>query len=208
MNDAIRMQVSAFVDGELPSNEAEMLLRRMSQDAELRQQFAEYLATGRLLRGERSIAGMDRLRDRIAAQIDEKPLQDTSDVAVSEAPRFVRPLVGVAIAATVALAAIFGLQQNVFVAEEAAAPSGAVAGNDVEEIYTVPDATDDTLLEYRLRHGGSSLGLSDSSVDSRLVSQVREGQLIEVDASEAETTDADEEDAVVESVDTSAAESQ
>jgi hypothetical protein len=208
MNDAIRMQVSAFVDGELPTNEAEMLLRRMSQDAELRQQFAEYLATGRLLRGERSVAGMDRLRDRIAAQKDEKPLQEDIDVVGGEAPRFVRPLAGVAIAATVALAAIFGLQQNVFVAEETGASNGAVAGNAAEEIYTVPDATDEMLLEYRLRHGGSSLGLGDSSIDSRLVSQVREGQLIEVDASATAITDADEEDELVESADTSAAESQ
>ena len=40
MNDAIRMQLSAFVDGELPENEAEMLVRRMSQDVELRQEVA------------------------------------------------------------------------------------------------------------------------------------------------------------------------
>ena len=38
MNDAIKMQISAFVDGELPDNECELLLRRLSHDAELRQQ--------------------------------------------------------------------------------------------------------------------------------------------------------------------------
>ena len=32
MNEGIEMQISAFVDGELPENEAELLLRRMSQD--------------------------------------------------------------------------------------------------------------------------------------------------------------------------------
>jgi len=37
MNEAIKMQLSAFVDGELPENESELLLRRLSQDAELRQ---------------------------------------------------------------------------------------------------------------------------------------------------------------------------
>ena len=51
MNEAIRMQLSAFVDGELPENEAEMLLRRLSQDVELRQQVAEFMAIGRALRG-------------------------------------------------------------------------------------------------------------------------------------------------------------
>ena len=57
MNDAIRMQISAFVDGELPENEAELLLRRMSQDIELRNEVAEYLAIGRLVRGEHGLAG-------------------------------------------------------------------------------------------------------------------------------------------------------
>ena len=201
MNDAIRMQVSAFVDGELPSNEAEMLLRRMSQDAELRQLFADYLATGRLIRGERSVSGMDRLLDRISAEIDEKPLQELDSAAGTEAPRFIRPLAGAAIAATVALAAIFGLQQNVFVAEQTESSNAPVAGNVAEEIYTVPDATDDTLLEYRLRHGGPSLGLEDGAVDSRLVSQVREGQLIEVDASPAEDLDGDKADKQEEAAD-------
>ena len=50
MNDAIRMQLSAFVDGELPENEAEMLLRRMSQDVQSRKEVAEYIALGRLIR--------------------------------------------------------------------------------------------------------------------------------------------------------------
>ena len=40
---------SPFVDGELPDNESELLLRRLSQDAALRQQVAEYLEIGRLV---------------------------------------------------------------------------------------------------------------------------------------------------------------
>ena len=63
MNDAIKTQISAFVDGELPQNEAELLLRRMSHDKELRQQAAEYLALGRAMRGEKTLAGMATLRD-------------------------------------------------------------------------------------------------------------------------------------------------
>ena len=64
MNDAIRMQLSAYVDGELPENEAELLLRRMSQNVELRREVAEFLAIGRMLRGEPGIAGADRLVER------------------------------------------------------------------------------------------------------------------------------------------------
>ena len=74
MNDAIKMQISAFVDGELPENEAELLLRRLSHDHELRQVAASYLAMGRLLRGEHSLVGMERLRARIAAELEDRPV--------------------------------------------------------------------------------------------------------------------------------------
>ena len=75
MNDAIRMQISAFVDGELPQNEAELLLRRLCQDGALRQQAAEYMAVGRIMRGERTVAGMAQLRQRIAAELDNQDVQ-------------------------------------------------------------------------------------------------------------------------------------
>jgi hypothetical protein len=204
MNDAIRMQISAFVDGELPANEAEMLLRRMSQDAELREQVAEFLSTGRLIRGERNVPGMGRLRDRIAAEIDERPLQEAIDIEYRQPARYMRPLAGAAIAATVALAAIFGLQQNAFVADQANSPAPAFAGNAVEEIYTVPDASDEMLRELQLIHGRDSLRLDGFGLDNfGLVSQVRQGQLVEVDAGSADIsaagTDSGDDDKITES---------
>ena len=102
MNEAIRMQVSAFVDGELPDNEADLLVRRLSQDAGLRQQVSEYLAIGRVMRGEYSVQGGDELRERVAAELEERPLQEPADTAVTVQPsRYVRPVAGAAIAATV-----------------------------------------------------------------------------------------------------------
>ena len=55
MNDAIKMQISAFVDGELPENEAQLLLRRMSQDRQLRQQAATYLMIEKGLQGNTGV---------------------------------------------------------------------------------------------------------------------------------------------------------
>ena len=72
MNEAIKMQISAFVDGELPDSEADLLLRRMSQDAELRRVAADYLDLGRVMRNESSVRNVERLRERIAAAIDDK----------------------------------------------------------------------------------------------------------------------------------------
>ena len=50
MNEALRLQVSAYVDGELPDNETELLMRRLSQDQVLRELVADYLRIGRLIR--------------------------------------------------------------------------------------------------------------------------------------------------------------
>ena len=112
MNEGIRMQVSAFVDGELPENEAELLLRRMSQDAELRQAVAEYLAIGRLMRDEAGLAGADRLHERVAASLDNRPAEAIDGDDDASATKAIRPLAGMAIAAAVALVAIFTLQQT------------------------------------------------------------------------------------------------
>ena len=105
MNDAIKAQVSAFVDGELPSSELELLLRRMSQDAELRQLAAEYLAIRRVMRGERQVTGLGDLRNRIAAAIDDQEIEQEIDNSQRRGRAYVKPMAGVAIAATVALAA-------------------------------------------------------------------------------------------------------
>jgi len=141
MNDTIKTQISAFIDGELPSNESEMLLRRISQDVELRQQAAEYLALGRALRGQRGVAGIENLRDRIAAVLDDKSQQEEFDAIEPVNRRFLRPIAGVAIAATVALAAIIGLQQinSVGTVEVAPIADTRSEGSDSAS-YTVPDA--------------------------------------------------------------------
>ena len=110
MNDALKTQISAFVDGELPDNELEMLLRRMSQDAALRAQVNEYMAIGRLMRQDVEVPGMECLRDRIAASLgdDAAPAVEAQRVVGS---RFMTPATGVAVAATVAALALVGLSQ-------------------------------------------------------------------------------------------------
>ena len=180
MNDAIKMQISAYVDGELPQNEAELLLRRMCQDRELRQQAAEYLGMGRAIRGERVIAGMEKLRERVSAALDDTVLHEELAVADSTVPRFFRPVAGVAIAATVALAALIGLQQLTAVPEEDALidDAAATATNDG---YTVPDQDDDLLRDYYLSHGDTSSYFGANSINARLVNlQLREGVIIQV----------------------------
>ena len=168
MNEAIRMQISAFVDGELPDSEADLLLRRMSQDADLRRAAAEYLELGRALRGEASVRGVDRLRERIAAALDEKAFEEAVDEAQAPTGRALRPLLGVAVAASVAMVALFGLQLTPGV--EGTGPADANVADVAENPgYTVPRQIDDDLRQYYLSHGASSSELGANGVNARLV---------------------------------------
>lgn len=179
------MQVSAFVDGELPENEAELLVRRLSQDAVLRQQVAEYLAIGRIMRGEYSAQGSDVLRERIAAELDERPLQDVADsVAIEKSSRYVRPLAGFAIAASVALVAIFGLRQTLDVG---VTDTSVAADEVVSEI--IPTMSDEEHRQYLMLHG-----LETESFSTRVTSlQFRADELAE-EAAADDVEDADDGD--------------
>ena len=174
MNDAIKMQVSAFVDGELPQNEAELLLRRLCQDGELRQQAAEYMAVGRVMRGERSVAGLAQLRQRIAAELGDQNLQLEQSDKSSAPARFVRPLAGFAIAATVALVALLGLQQ-IPVGPEVADQATPAVADAADGSYTVPRSDEDPLRDYFLIHSATASYIGADSINARLVDfQVRE----------------------------------
>lgn len=165
MNEGIRMQISAFVDGELPEAEAQLLVRRLSHDAELRQQAAEYFAIGRALRGQASVAATGDLRGRIAAALDDRLVDQEFDAIEPVSRRYGRPLAGFAIAATVAVAAIFGLQQ---MTQQSGAgvneTTPAFAEGAVEDAYTVPE------IDYFERHNSFKSEAGNNNFDYRRVS--------------------------------------
>jgi negative regulator of sigma E activity len=165
MNEGIKMQISAFVDGELPETEAQLLLRRLSQDAELRQQAAEYFAIGRALRGQGNVADIGGLRGRIAAAIDDRLVEEEFNEIEPVGRRYGRPLAGFAIAATVAVVAIFGLQQMTTAPGAGAnSTAPAVAESAAEDSYTVPD------IDYFQRHSEFSSEVGNNNFDFRRVS--------------------------------------
>lgn len=164
MNDAIRMQLSAFVDGELPENEAELLLRRMSQDAELRRDVAKYMAIGRLIRGEAGLAGADRLHERVAAEIDERPIDTGVLKDVVRASWVTRPLTGAAIAAAVALIGLLALQNSGLDETKSEAPV-PVASESVPKL----DAAQERQRQFFLNHAETSSEHGANGVNSRVV---------------------------------------
>jgi negative regulator of sigma E activity len=188
------MQISAYVDGELPDSEADLLVRRMSQDKELRREAAEFLELGRALRGEASVPGIERLRERVAAALDDKALEDA--VVSTEAPRerSLWPLARVAVAASVALVALLALQFTQDIGQGDVAES-TVAEVEADPGYTVPQQIDEQLRQYYLSHGDSSSELGANGMNTRLVTlRISEEALDEEDEPEDDAA-ADEEDA-------------
>lgn len=168
MNDALRMQISAFVDGELPENEAELLLRRLSQDAALRQLVSQYLHTGRLVRREQEVPGIDLLRGRIAAALGTEP------AAVEDEPKVIgsalmTPTTGVAIAATVAAIALVGLSQlngpsDPILQQAVTIDDGPMSYTEPEIDSVRAEQPSEMLLQYYRSHGDSGDGLGPNRV--------------------------------------------
>ena len=186
MNEALKMQISAFVDGELPDNESELLLRRLSQDAVMRQQVASYLEIGRRMRRDQELPGMDGLRGRIAVALgDEAIVEAVEKPAVGST--LMTPASGIAVAATVAAIALVGLSQLGGPTVDDS-PDLAVA-IDLAPAYTEPtdeqvlaNSPTQRLLEYGRRHNNSSPDLSSNGILSRMVTlEMREGRLVEIE---------------------------
>lgn len=187
MNDALRMQVSAFVDGELPENETELLLRRLSQDAALRQLVAQYLAIGRAIRREREVPGMADLRLRVASALGEEQPIEAVPAAGPRRSRWLKPAAGLAIAASVAAMAVIGLRglespsTGARESMQAAVPEKAGYTQPSPAEVTSPRPSD-TLMQYYVRHGETSADLGPNGILTRLVTlELRHGELVEVE---------------------------
>ncbi len=184
MNDALKLQISAFIDGELPANESELLLRRLSQDAALRQQVSRFLEIGRLMRQDREVPGMNQLRGRIAAALGEEPTQtdDEQDVVGSA---LMTPTTGVAVAATVAAVALLGLSQldgpgDPILQQAISIDDGPVAYTEPDITRALAEQPNELLLQYHLSHGDSSPGLGPNGIRTRVISLERR-ELVEID---------------------------
>ena len=126
MSEQIREQVSAFLDGELPSTETELLLKRLTRDVELRESFGRYALIGESMRGG-NVRLTQGFTARINGAIDGEP-QVAGLQPSSPAPRWWRPFAGAAVAAAVTAVAIVALQQR---ADAPGRPSLAMTAQDV-----------------------------------------------------------------------------
>ncbi|HVC01549.1 MAG TPA: sigma-E factor negative regulatory protein [Steroidobacteraceae bacterium] len=112
MSEQIREQISAFLDGELPRAQTELLLRRLTREAHLRECFGRYALIGEASRA----AGGAPLSPGFAARIN-RAIEAQAPLAggVQLRPRRAwlwRHAASGAVAAGVAVLAVLGLQQR------------------------------------------------------------------------------------------------
>jgi sigma-E factor negative regulatory protein RseA len=207
MSEQIREQVSAFLDGELPDTETELLLKRLTRDGELRESFGRYALIGEALRGAGSQILTRGFASRVNLAIDGEPVQAPTHAQPARASRWWRPLAGVTVAAGVAAVAIVALQQRaISPTVTGASPITAqnvtalptTARNDMpiqggvgprEALsYTVPAAPIDApsaisparLTNYVFAHSKYSSGLGQRGVLADLLIEDDEPQLIPI----------------------------
>jgi sigma-E factor negative regulatory protein RseA len=184
MSDQIREQVSAFLDGELPNSETELLLKRLTRDAELRQSFGRYALIGETLRGTSRAAFSREFAARVNRSIDGESAAPALQAIRARHPRWWKPVALTAVAAGVAAVAVVGLQQRAIAPGTRAMMSQNIQTARPKEAisYTVPAAAPETravlpaarLTSYVFAHSKYSTGLGESNVLSGLLSDADE----------------------------------
>jgi len=173
MTEQINDQISAFIDDELSEEESALLVRRFERDASARAQVLRYTMIGAAMRGEMLDPNSSVLRRRITAALDGA-VPATERSVPRWSARYARPLLGVGIAAAVAVAAIGTLRlvNESGVAPNAATGGAVVAGDQVvAPSYVVPqDATPSgPVTNYLIHHSEYASGLGRASVSSNVV---------------------------------------
>lgn len=113
MTDQLNEQVSAFVDNELPDGECELFVRRLCKDEQMQFAVTRFALIGDAMRGELLAADVHVSRHISAAIAAGAGEQETGTPGAARTPawsRWLRPVSGLAVAATVAAVAVLSLQ--------------------------------------------------------------------------------------------------
>src|SRR5690606_7335926 len=106
-----RRQLSAMLDGELSPDEAKFMLRRLQHDGELAACWERWQVCGDMLRGRQDALLPADFASRVAQAIAGGADAIAVETAPSRAPRLLRWGGGAALAASVALVAVFATRQ-------------------------------------------------------------------------------------------------
>jgi sigma-E factor negative regulatory protein RseA len=170
MTDTVKEQLSALLDGELPDNETELLLKRMARDPEHGRTLSRYSLIGAALRTDGQIPAARQVAARVSAALAREPaLRSAGGLA-----RWVRPAAGLSVAA---LAVMFGAGPAQ-VAEDRLAPLALAAVDDLQPLVlappsaaAVPAIPTTSLPRYTTPPAvvGDNLGLSEARLANYLI---------------------------------------
>lgn len=151
-------QLSSAVDGELENESSRFLLRRLESDTELNSRWHRFQVIGDCMRGQYAGRSAMQLRTRIAAQIADEPLPALNDHSATQSQRrFLRPMAGIAVAASVAVVAVMGLRNQAPTQEETqplAVPTASISADTVQPAAAATRRSniDARLSRYLVRH--------------------------------------------------------
>ena len=185
MTDIADLQISAFVDDELSADECEFLVRRLTRDAAARGQLLRYETIGAAMRAELLGPDPDILRRRIGAALEGVHLPRQSEPSIAPTTRrYLRPVLGAAIAASVAVVAVLVLRvgpggEDAVEAEIAtSAPSSSPAvsvSSDLPRNFVVPASASGsyslTMTDYIVQHSQFTPAIRRQSINSSVAGE-------------------------------------
>jgi negative regulator of sigma E activity len=153
MSELLREQASAFCDDALSAEESALLIRRLHDDEQLKKTFACYQLIGASIRREPDAS---TLAERVRMALGEERLLPARRAMPWHS--MLRPAVGLALAAAVAVVAITGVRLS---EPEGGAPGRMMSAATEPSTYVVPQSTDASnqsvgkarLASYVMRHG-------------------------------------------------------
>jgi len=204
MTDQISDQISAFIDNELSAEESALLVRRFERDGDARARAMRYTLIGASLRGELLEPHPSVLRQRISVALSGAPVPSAPRARERWTDRWARPMLGVGIAATVAVVAVGTLRSLNEASITTPIPATAVGAFPLQvsdpvraPSYVVPQGTELSrtgapirLTNYLIHHGEFASGLTRTSVNSNVLGGAIEPAVV-TDAAVAKPTPED-----------------
>jgi negative regulator of sigma E activity len=187
MSDPFKEQVSEFIDDEMSVEQSEFFVRRMQGDASARQLYLRYQLIGAAVRGEYRYPAGKELGHRLGRVLD-------ADESKTRPSRFgwLQIAGGAAVAASVALVAVLGLN---------------VLGNDADDVSPAADAfsaelvtpaasadvsplagepAQSTAIQYLMHHARYSSGVNRTFMRSSVIAGLDVASLPVVEAAVVE----------------------
>jgi anti-sigma factor RsiW len=169
MSRTLDEQLSAALDGELPADQYDLLLRRLDADPELRDQFARFSMVGDSMASSQPEVGALGLADRVRAELAGIELPGgTNERDATGRTSVVGGILGAGLAAAAALVLALNLNPQ---SSETSGPRVAGA-----TLFPAPTASDqranvgpERMTRYLLAHAGYANPASQQFVDSHIV---------------------------------------